>query len=232
MKKLIKIAALSGVFTAGMAGAPAFADTIAQWTFETSIPVTAGTFSPEVGAGSALGFHTSSAAVYSSPAGNGSAHSFSSNNWAVGDYYQFQVSTVGYSGITLSWDQTSSNTGPRDFQLQYSTNGTTFVNSGSVFSVLANAAPNPSWNSTTASALYSFTVTSFGAALDNQASAFFRVVDASAVSANGGVVATGGTDRIDNFTVSGVAAVPEPETYAMLLAGLGLLGFGTRRRTR
>ncbi len=30
-----------------------------------------------------------------------------------------------------------------------------------------------------------------------------------------------------NFTVS---AIPEPETYAMLLAGLGLLGFMSRRR--
>ena len=28
----------------------------------------------------------------------------------------------------------------------------------------------------------------------------------------------------------GVAAIPEPETYAMLLAGLGLLGFAARRR--
>jgi hypothetical protein len=27
-----------------------------------------------------------------------------------------------------------------------------------------------------------------------------------------------------------VAAVPEPETYAMLLAGLGLLGFAARRK--
>ena len=27
-----------------------------------------------------------------------------------------------------------------------------------------------------------------------------------------------------------VAAVPEPETYAMLFAGLGLLGFASRRR--
>ena len=30
--------------------------------------------------------------------------------------------------------------------------------------------------------------------------------------------------------VAGVAGVPEPETYAMLLAGLGLLGFIARRR--
>lgn len=32
--------------------------------------------------------------------------------------------------------------------------------------------------------------------------------------------------------VGSVAAVPEPETYAMLLAGLGVLGFVGRRRTR
>lgn len=37
----------------------------------------------------------------------------------------------------------------------------------------------------------------------------------------------------DQFYISGMtitAAIPEPETYAMLLAGLGLLGFAARRR--
>lgn len=33
-----------------------------------------------------------------------------------------------------------------------------------------------------------------------------------------------------NFSDGQVAAVPEPETYAMLLAGLGLLGFTAKRR--
>lgn len=33
------------------------------------------------------------------------------------------------------------------------------------------------------------------------------------------------------FSYSQVAAIPEPETYAMLLAGLGLLGFMARRRS-
>ncbi len=36
---------------------------------------------------------------------------------------------------------------------------------------------------------------------------------------------------LDNVSVS-VSSVPEPETYAMLLAGLGLLGFTTRRRSK
>jgi hypothetical protein len=36
----------------------------------------------------------------------------------------------------------------------------------------------------------------------------------------------------DNVTVSPLAAIPEPETYALMLAGLGLLGFAARRRRR
>ena len=38
------------------------------------------------------------------------------------------------------------------------------------------------------------------------------------------------SDRILLRTASPVAAVPEPETYAMMLAGLGLLGVAARRR--
>lgn len=37
---------------------------------------------------------------------------------------------------------------------------------------------------------------------------------------------------IDNINFDQVTVVPEPETYAMLLAGLGLLGFMARGRTR
>lgn len=36
----------------------------------------------------------------------------------------------------------------------------------------------------------------------------------------------------DGHSISSAIPVPEPETYAMLLAGLGLVGFATRRRLR
>ena len=41
------------------------------------------------------------------------------------------------------------------------------------------------------------------------------------------------TQYYDNFSLESVAitAVPEPETYALMLAGLGLVGFAARRRT-
>ena len=54
----------------------------------------------------------------------------------------------------------------------------------------------------------------------------------SRLSTNGDVSGTGG-NGIDLLVYGGAIptlAVPEPETYAMLLAGLGLLGFIARRR--
>ena len=49
----------------------------------------------------------------------------------------------------------------------------------------------------------------------------------------GGVnIGTYGYFTIDTITYNGVTAVPEPETYAMLLAGLGFIGVMARRRNR
>jgi hypothetical protein len=71
------------------------AQTIAQWTFETTFGGISGTGTsltgilPEVGTGSASGVHAAAATIWSSPSDNGSAHSFSANTWAVGDYWKY-----------------------------------------------------------------------------------------------------------------------------------------------
>jgi hypothetical protein len=46
--------------------------------------------------------------------------------------------------------------------------------------------------------------------------------------ANGTSDSLGGS--LDNVSVTAVSPVPEAETYAMLLAGLGVLGVASRRR--
>jgi hypothetical protein len=214
--------------SAALASTASAAVIISQWTFETSQPVTAGPFSPEVGSGSALGLHAG-AAVYSTPAGNGSSHSFSSNTWAVGDYYQFGASTVGNTGIDVEWDQTGSATGPSQFQLQYSTDGTIFNNVGSPYTIQLNGAPNTPWGAGNGvQALYHYAVDlSSIPGLDNNPNAAFRLVDNSATAINGGTVASGGTDRVDNLTIES-GPLPEPASLGAL-AVLGLLGARRRR---
>ncbi len=127
---------LSGIAAALLSASAAQATTLATWTFETSLP--AGTpgantyitnLEAEVGTGTASGLHAG-AATYSNPAGNGSAHSFSVNTWAVNDFFQFAVSTLGAQNIILTYDTVSSGTGPRDFALFYSTDGVTFTQFG------------------------------------------------------------------------------------------------------
>ena len=206
------------------------AQTIADWTFETTEPTTAGPVTADVGTGTALGLHASGSAAYSSPTGNGSYSAWSSNNWSVGDYYQFEVSTLNYSNISLSFDQTSSNTGPGSFQLEYSTNGSTFTNIGSAYTVLANASPNTTWTNATYNSAYTLTpnVSSVSSALSNDATLYFRLVDAGTVSANGGAIGTSGTDRVDNVDITGVAATPEPSAWA--LGALGIAAFAFLRR--
>jgi hypothetical protein len=228
---------VASLFLAG-AVLPVSAVTISQWTFETSVPATAGDHLAEGGVapGWARGSHAG-ATTYSNPLGNGSAESFSSTVWAVGDYYEFQVSTIGFADISLSWDQTSSATGPRDFRLSYSTDGSTFT-PFSDYRVLLNGAPNLAWNSTTGDPDYSFSFDlNTVETIENVASVYFRLIDQSTTSASGGTVGSGGADRVDNFTVSGTAvttAVPDSLpfgfTAATLLATVALAHrFSTRR---
>jgi len=174
--------------------------------------------------------HASAATDWTTPSGNGSTDSFSSNTWGVGDYYQFQSGSIGATGLSLSFDQISSNTGPGSFQLAYSTDGSTFTNSGAAYTVIANASPNV-WNSTTPITTSSFSFDLSGiTALNNQPNIYFRLIDASTVSANGGTVAVAGTSRVDNFVISAVT-VPEPGALAALLGGVAFLGVIRRRRT-
>ncbi len=209
--------------------------TIAQWTFETSIP--AGTpgagiwitnLAAEIGSGTASGLHAG-AATYSNPSGNGSVESFSSTVWAVGDLFQFVARTVGQTKIGVSFDHTSSTSGPGFFNLDYSTDGSSFTTFVSSFIVASNAAPNPVWNGTTSSSIYSyFFDLSSVTALNNAPTAYFRLVDSSTLSSGGGTPSAAGSSRVDNFAI--LANVPEPSTIVLLSLGGLLTLFSIRRR--
>ncbi|MHB8842664.1 MAG: hypothetical protein ACYC56_12930, partial [Candidatus Aquicultor sp.] len=193
--------------------------TLARWNFEavsfnataaTTPSLAAGDFVADSGAltagSSFTGLHASASTVWSDPAGNGSTNSMSSNNWGVGDYYQFAFSTTGYSGINLQWDQTGSSTGPVDFKVQYSTDGTNFTDAtGGTYTIPKNwnnvVVP---WGTSTGNDTSKITLDlSSVTDLNNQAVVYIRLVNTSTVSNNGGTVATGGTNRVDNFIVTG-----------------------------
>jgi hypothetical protein len=179
----------------------------------------------DTGSGTASGVHASSD-VFSTPVGNGSAESISATKWAVGDYWQFRTSTLGSSGIEVSWDQTSSSTGPGKGLLEYSTNGSTFTAFGADYTILADGSPHATWNATTHSSFYIFLYDlSSITVLNNVPSVYFRLVDDSTASAGLGTVGTAGTDRVDNFTV---AVVPEPASA--ILGGLCFLVWSLLRR--
>lgn len=237
-KVMTASAFLAAVISATLTAGGAQAATLATWTFETNTPanltgaVYTNSIAADIGSGNATGAHASAATAWSSPAGNGSTHSFSSNNWSVGDYYQFSVNTTGYNGITVSWDQTSSSTGPRDFKFAYSIDGVTFSDFAT-YSAAVNGSPNAAWNGTTSSAVYSLSQNLAAiTALNNQSQIFFRIIDNGSIAENGNAVASAGTDRIDNFSVSGIAAVPVPGAAWLMASGLlGMAGIARQRKS-
>jgi hypothetical protein len=219
------------------------AGVVATWDFENAATTNTGVSpSPTVAAtipggvnasGVATGVHVSSATVWSNPAGNGSSKSLSSNTWALGDYYQFTLA-IGDSefsslGLSVSFDQTGSNTGPKDFQLSYSTDGVSFTNFGSSYSLT-----NDAWSGTGSPkgvSSHAFDLSSesaIDAALNNSNSTIIFRLTMATNNAISGSLGTSGTDRVDNFVVS---AVPEPSALLLSMPAIGLLAL-RRRRSR
>ncbi|MFO1190621.1 MAG: PEP-CTERM sorting domain-containing protein [Rhodoferax sp.] len=211
------------------------ASTIAQWNFnDGDLIVDLGAGSATYAGGTALaGFNSGGGS--SDPVQPGSGWSISTfAAQGTGDRQRgasFTVSTLGMENIVFRYDMRHSNTAPGHEVVQYSVDGSTFVDIGS-FATNNNGANPPLWfNGRTVDL-------SAVPQADNQASVTFRVVAAFApetsayvASNTGASYGTGGTWRFDMVTVSGnVAPVPEPETYAMLLAGLALVAGAIRRR--
>jgi hypothetical protein len=133
---------------------------------------------------------------------------------------QFNVSTVGYTDIQVSFEHRHSNTGSRWLQFQYSTDGVSFLDFGSPLET-----DGTTWY------LRPFDLTGI-AAIENNPDAAFRVVsvfapgDVNYAAANvGSNYGVSGTVRFDLITVTGI---PAPGSLALLAAG-GLLA-GRRRR--
>lgn len=158
------------------------------------------------------GVHASANADWTTPAGNGSSDSYSVNEWAIGDYFQFSTSTTGYTGLEVLWDQTRSSTGPGTFDLMVSTDDINYSVLVDDYVVLENNAANGgAWSAVNPRVPnYQLGPYALPASLENQANVYFRLVNQ--VTPGG----TAGTGRVDNVIVR---VVPEPATVGLLALG-------------
>lgn len=125
-----------------------------------------------------------------------------------GKWFQFEVSTVGYQDVILSYATRGTGTGFNSHDVSYSVNGGPFVGLG------AHAAQSSStW------VVHTTDLSGFGDA-DNVASLVIRITLGGATNANG-------NNRFDNVQIN---ATPVPTPGSIALLGLG--GFVAARRRR
>jgi len=135
--------------------------------------------------------------AYSS--GNGSLWAWSFAGWSTAaldstDYFEFAVDLTDYAHITLSFDERRSGTGIRDFEVQYSTDGSTFTQ---IASTVTNVPDDTNFRS------HSFDFgldTAVDLAIRGQPTVQFRIYGYSAEG-------SGGTWRIDNVTFHAERAI-------------------------
>jgi hypothetical protein len=168
------------------------AENLVGWTF----PVSGTTLTADVANANNSGkaISISSGSIVSSSGASGTDFSASTNTWTASNkFWEISVNTTGYKNIKVSSQQIASNTGPRDFKIQYKVGvgGTyTDVTGGTV--LLAN-----NWTSGVVNNL------ALPEACDNQALVYVRWIPTSTTAVNGTAIAAGGTSRIDNVYIKG-----------------------------
>lgn len=121
------------------------------------------------------------------------SRAINSNGWNSEEdsYWFIQFQTTGYQNIELSARQFGSNTGPRDFKVQYSIDNETWVDIDGGAIVVGN-----NWTS-------GITNLMLPTEVENKEVVYIRWLKTSYVSVTGGTVGSGGTNRIDDIMITG-----------------------------
>ncbi len=199
------------------------AQLIAQWSFDNTNSLSSPL--PSTGSGSAalVGGTTAAWAGGSSTDTNAVNNAWNTTTYAAQGTgnktagVQFNVSTRGYQSLTISWDERLSNTGSKYVRLQYSTNGSDFID-GPVVTISAATVFQSKTNSLAGLP-----------GVDDNPNFAFRVVaefestaiqtsNANYDTASTSSYGTGGTVRYDMVTVSG-SPILVPSTLSVLSHG-------------
>ena len=123
----------------------------------------------------------------------------SKNPWGSGAYIEVKLSTVGYTDITFSAKLGATKKGPRDYQLQYSTDGVNYVDvTGATYAITTNK-----------TMLQAFDAVALPAAAAGQATLYIRMAVASDTLVNGSTGlagSTGGETAVNDIVITGVGA--------------------------
>ena len=115
------------------------------------------------------------------------------NPWGSGAYLEIRVPTTGYENITFSASIGATKKGPRDYKLQYSTDGVSFTDvAGAFFTVTANK-----------TMFKAFDNAALPAAANNSAMLYIRITVASTMMVNGtaGLIGSAGGETAINHVV-------------------------------
>lgn len=239
-------AVLSFVFAFGHA---AQASVITQWNFNSGADndTATGTLTPAIGGGVASTVGGSTGTFASGDASGGSTDpnvgddsAWNLTTWAAQGTgnksrgAQFSVSTVGYTGVTVSFDQRLSNTAANTWRFQYSIDGTNFVDGTQFTFTPAPTGTGDVWYNNRSVDLSAI------AGVANNANFAFRIVaefdptlgNAYVAARSTSSYGTTGTSRFDMVTVSGITAVPEPASVTVLSLVFAGVAYRQRRTRR
>ncbi|WP_052144806.1 immunoglobulin-like domain-containing protein [Halalkalibacter okhensis] len=168
---------------------PAIVEVI-SWNFDTESLAATGGISENIGSE----ITTVASAVTGYVAGYGSgSRAVNANGWNTDEsYWLIELTTLGYKDLTLSSRQFGSNTGPRDFEIQYSLDGESWTSMSNSTVIVGN-----NWTSGVTDQL------ELPTELENQENVLIRWINTSDVAINGGSIGSGGTSRIDDIVISG-----------------------------
>ena len=198
----------------------AYADEISVWNFNDSDLVVdhgSGTLVSNLNAANiAFAAGTTNNARLGDLAGQALSLQGGTSNANNGRNITFSVSTLGFENILVSFATQGTSTGFNSNQLQYSLDGTNFIDVGTPYVPASTFGAVP----------VVFSLTGITGLNDNP-NAAFRIVFNGATSSTG-------NNRIDNFVVEGTSlttSIPEPTTSVLLATGLSSF-FALRKKKR
>jgi hypothetical protein len=159
---------------------------------------------------------------------------------------QFDVDTTGYNSIVASFDVSTTKQAPANLEVLYTTDGSTWNNAALLFAGTGATVKVNTTSANTVMGSYLQMQNSAGgwydaitadlsgiAGVNNDAAFAFEIVNASTGvddinQAGTAYNNSSGNWRLDNVTVTGIQASPEPSTFALVGCGLAALA-GFRR---